>query len=56
MYLMKTSNTANRYFDPIRLSIARQGSFRVNKDGFTFFDTNAKGAGFGNGSLEVVSI
>ena len=53
---MKTSNTANRYFDPIRLSIARQGSFRVNKDGFTFFDTNAKGAGFGNGSLEVVSI
>ena len=43
-------------FGPARLSIARQGSFRVNKDGFTFFDTNAKGAGFGGGSLDVVRV
>ena len=35
-------------FDLTRLSIARQESFRV--------DTNAKGVGFGRGSLEVVSV
>jgi hypothetical protein len=53
---MKATNVKSMYFDPIRLSIARQGSFRVKNDGFDFFDTNAKGAGFGRDSLKAVSI
>lgn len=53
---MKATNVKNMYFDSARLSIARQGSFRVNNNGFTFFDTNAKGAGFGRDSLKAVSV
>lgn len=53
---MKVTNVKSMYFDSARLSVVRQGSFRVNKDSFTFFDTNAKGAGFGRDSLKVVSV
>ena len=53
---MKVTNVKSMYFDSARLSVVRQGSFRVNNDGFNFFDTNAKWVGFGRGSLEVVSV
>ena len=53
---MKATNVKSVYFDSAKLSVVKQGSFRINNDGFTFFDTNAKGAGFGRGSLEAVSV
>ena len=53
---MKATDVKSMYFDSVRLSITKQGSFRVNNDGFTFFDTNARRAGFGRCSLKVVSV